>query len=154
MLLNIISVGNQPSSWESTGIDYYAKQIPKEVSLNFINVKGQQHPKRSKEEVLKLESKLISSKIDTNGDIVSWDSGGETLNNIEFSKFFEKSMLENTKLYFIIGGSFGIPRDILDNSNKIISLSSFTLPHRLFKIVLIEQIYRSFSILKNLPYHK
>jgi 23S rRNA (pseudouridine1915-N3)-methyltransferase len=149
MLLNIISVGNQPSSWESTGIDYYAKQIPKEVSLNFINVKGQQHPKRSKEEVLKLESKLISSKIDTNGYIVSWDSGGETLNNIEFSKFFE-----NTKLYFIIGGSFGIPRDILDNSNKIISLSSFTLPHRLFKIVLIEQIYRSFSILKNLPYHK
>lgn len=154
MLLNIISVGNQPSSWESTGIDYYAKQIPKEVSLNFINVKGQQHPKRSKEEVLKLESKLILSKIDPNGYIVSWDSGGETLNNIEFSKFFEKSMLENTKLYFIIGGSFGISRDILDNSNKIISLSSFTLPHRLFKIVLIEQIYRSFSILKNLPYHK
>ena len=86
--------------------------------------------------------------------IVCWDSSGESLNNFEFSKFFERSMLENMKLYFVIGGSFGIPRDILDKSNKTISISSFTLPHRLFKIVLIEQIYRSFSILKNLPYHK
>lgn len=154
MLLNIISVGNPPSSWETTGIEYYTKQIPKEVNLNFINIKGQQHPKRSTEEVLKLESKLISSKIDSNGYIVCWDAGGESLNNFEFSKFFEKSMLENMKLYFVIGGSFGISRDILDKSNKIISISSFTLPHRLFKIVLIEQIYRSFSILKNLPYHK
>ena len=154
MLLNIISVGNSPSSWESIGIEYYTKQIPKEVSLNFINVKGQQHPKRSIEEVLKLESKLISSKIDSNGYIVCWDSSGESLNNFEFSKFFEKSMLENRKLVFIIGGSFGIPKDILKKSNKIISVSNFTFPHRLFKIILIEQIYRSFSIINKLPYHK
>ena len=154
MLLNIISVGNQPSPWESTGIEYYTKQIPKEISLNFINVKGQQHPKRSIKEVLKLESKLISSKIDPNGYIVCWDSKGEMLDNFEFSKFFEKSLLQNIKLYFIIGGSFGLPLDILGKSNKIISISSLTLPHRLFKIVLLEQIFRSFSILKNLPYHK
>lgn len=154
MLLNIISVGNQPSSWELAGIEYYTKQLPKEIGLNFINVKGQQHPKRSTKEVLKLESKLIWSKIDSNGYIVCWDSSGETLNNFEFSKFFEKSMLENIKLYFIIGGSFGIPRDVLDKCNKIISISSLTMPHRLFKIVLVEQIFRSFSILKNLPYHK
>ena len=67
MLLNIISVGNSPSSWESTGIEYYTKQIPKEVSLNFINVKGQQHPKRSTEEVLKLESKLIKFRLTSLG---------------------------------------------------------------------------------------
>ena len=64
MILTIISVGNQPSTWEITGLDYYTKQLPKELKLNFINVKGQQHPKRSIEEVLRLESKLISSKID------------------------------------------------------------------------------------------
>jgi|TARA_Y100000389_G_C17264262_1_gene414608 23S rRNA (pseudouridine1915-N3)-methyltransferase len=154
MILSIISVGNQPSSWEQAGIEYYTKQFPKELNLKLTNVKGQQHPKRSKEEVLKLESKLISSKIDKNSYIVSWDSKGEKLNNDQLSKFFEQSMLENRKLDFIIGGSFGIPKDILKKSNKIISVSNFTFPHRLFKIILIEQIYRSFSIINKLPYHK
>ena len=154
MILTIISVGNQPSTWEIKGLDYYTKQLPKELKLNFINVKGQQHPKRSIDEVLRLESKLISSKIDKNSYIVCWDSKGKELNNHQFSKFFEQSMIENRKLYFIIGGSFGIPSDILEKSHKIISVSNFTFPHRLFKIVLVEQIYRSFSIINNLPYHK
>ena len=71
MLLNILSVGNKLSEWESAGISYYLKQLPKTVDINFINIKGQQHPKKSKNEILKSESEMIVSKIPTENFIDS-----------------------------------------------------------------------------------
>ena len=109
MVLNIISVGNKLTSWESQGIEYYQKQLPKNISLNFIDIKGQQHPKRSIDEVKKLESELILNKISEGDYLISWDSRGKKVDSKEFSKFFEDSMLTNLKLNFIIGGSFGLP---------------------------------------------
>jgi 23S rRNA (pseudouridine1915-N3)-methyltransferase len=154
MVLNIISVGNKLTPWESQGIAYYQKQLSKNISLNFIDIKGQQHPKRSIDEIKKLESELILSKISDDDYIISWDSRGKRINSNEFSKFFENSMLENLRLNFIIGGSFGLPEKIIEISDKVFSASSFTFPHRLFRIILVEQIYRSFSIINKAPYHK
>ena len=85
MVLNIISVGNKLTSWESQGIEYYQKQLPKNISLNFIDIKGQQHPKRSIDEVKKLESELILNKISDGGYIISWDSRGKKIGSKEFS---------------------------------------------------------------------
>ena len=154
MVLSIISVGSKLTSWESSGIDYYSKQFPKNTSLKFIEIKGQQHPKRSNEEVLKIESEMILSKIPSDHFIVSWDSKGELLDSIKFSEFFSESMLNNLKICFVIGGSFGLSKSITDRSDKVFSASYFTFPHRLFRIILIEQIYRAFSIINNAPYHK
>ena len=98
MLLNILSVGNKLSEWESAGISYYLKQLPKTVDNNFINIKGQQHPKKSKNEILKSESEMIVSKIPTENFIISWDSNGEKLNSIELSQFFERAMTNNIKI--------------------------------------------------------
>ena len=154
MVLNIISVGNKLTPWESQGIEYYQKQLPQNISLNFIDIKGQQHPKRSIDEVKKLESELILNKISDGDYIISWDSRGKKIDSKEFSKIFEDSMLKSLKLNFIIGGSFGLPEKIIEISDKVFSASSFTFPHRLFRIILVEQIYRSFSIINKAPYHK
>ena len=97
---------------------------------------------------------MIVSKIPTENFIISWDSNGEKLNSIELSQFFERAMTNNIKICFIIGGSFGLSREIIEKSDRVISASSLTFPHRLFRIILIEQIYRAFSIIKKLPYHK
>lgn len=67
---------------------------------------------------------------------------------------FERSMQTNAKICFVIGGSFGLSKDIKNLSDKVISASNFTFPHRLFRIILIEQIYRAVSIINNMPYHK
>ena len=154
MNLTIISIGNKLSPWELEGINYYTKQLKNKIDINFINIKGQQHPKRSIEEVLKLESEYILKKIPDDSFLISWDSNGDMVDSKEFSKIFENSMINNLKLCFLIGGSFGLDKNILNNSQKVLSASNFTFPHRLFRIILIEQIYRAFSIISNSPYHK
>ncbi|MFL2698380.1 MAG: 23S rRNA (pseudouridine(1915)-N(3))-methyltransferase RlmH [Gammaproteobacteria bacterium] len=154
MNLTIISIGNKLSPWELDGINYYTKQLKNKININFINIKGQQHPKRSIEEVLKLESDYILKKIPDNSFLISWDSSGDRVDSKEFSKVIENSMTNNLKLCLLIGGSFGLNKNILKNSQRVLSASNFTFPHRLFRIILIEQIYRAFSIINNSPYHK
>jgi 23S rRNA (pseudouridine1915-N3)-methyltransferase len=154
MNLTIISIGNKLSPWELDGINYYTKQIRNKININFINIKGQQHPKRSIEEVLKLESDYILKKIPDDSFLISWDSSGDKIDSKEFSKVIENSMTNNLKLCLLIGGSFGLDKNILKNSQIVLSASNFTFPHRLFRIILIEQIYRAFSIINNSPYHK
>jgi 23S rRNA (pseudouridine1915-N3)-methyltransferase len=154
MNLTIISIGNKLSPWELDGINYYTKQLKNKININFINIKGQQHPKRSIEEVLKLESDHILKKIPDDSFLISWDSSGDKVDSKEFSKVIENSMTNNLKLCLLIGGSFGLDKNILKNSQSVLSASNFTFPHRLFRIILIEQIYRAFSIINNSPYHK
>ena len=154
MNLTIISIGNKLSPWELDGINYYTKQLKNKININFINIKGQQHPKRSIEEVLKLESDQIIQKIPEESYLISWDSGGDRVCSENFSKIFENSMSNNLKICFVIGGSFGLDNNILKKSQKVLSASNFTFPHRLFRIILIEQIYRAFSIINKSPYHK
>ena len=154
MNLSIISVGNKPNKWELEGINHYLKQLNNHVKIDFINVKGQQNPKRSIEEVIKLEADLILKKIPSDSFLILCDMAGDKISSSEFSKIFENSMINNLKLCFVIGGSFGLDKNILNNSQKVLSASNFTFPHRLFRIILIEQIYRAFSIISNSPYHK
>lgn len=154
MNLTIISIGNKLSPWELDGINYYTKQLKNKININFINIKGQQHPKRSIEEVLKLEADQIIQKIPEESYLISWDSDGDRMSSEKFSKIFENSMSNNLKICFVIGGSFGLGKNILNKSQKVLSASNFTFPHRLFRIILIEQIYRAFSIINNSPYHK
>jgi 23S rRNA (pseudouridine1915-N3)-methyltransferase len=104
--------------------------------------------------VLKLESDQIIQKIPEESYLISWDSNGDRVCSEKFSKIFENSMSNNLKICFVIGGSFGLDKNILKKSQKVLSASNFTFPHRLFRIILIEQIYSAFSIINNSPYHK
>ena len=154
MTIKIISIGNKLNSWESESIDYYKKQLPKNLSLDFINLKSLQNPKLSKEEVIKKESELLLSKITKSDFIVSWDIKGDEISSEEFSNFISLCQQTNKSISFIIGGSFGLSSEIKKCSDKVFSASSFTIPHKLFRLILVEQIYRAHTIISNMPYHK
>ena len=154
MNLTIISVGNKPNKWELEGINHYLKQLKNNVRVDFINIKGQQNPKRSNAEVLKLEAELITEKIPSDSYLILCDMKGEKMSSRGLSMLFEKLIHENLKICFVVGGSFGISENLKIKSNKMLSASSFTFPHRLFRIILVEQIYRAISIINNAPYHK
>lgn len=154
MNLTIISVGNKPNKWELEGTNHYLKQLKNNVRVDFINIKGQQNPKRSTAEVLKLEAELITEKIPSDSYLILCDMKGEKMSSRGLSMLFEKLIHENLKICFVIGGSFGISENLKTKSNKMLSASNFTFPHRLFRIILVEQIYRAISIINNAPYHK
>ena len=120
-------------------INEYSKRIKYFVNFKFIEVKS-----------LKLEHiKKFKNKF-----IFALDEEGELLNSLEFANKIRGFMEDNLDIVFIIGDANGLPSDVIKNSNMVLSLSKLTLPHLLARVVLIEQLYRSFSIINNIPYHK
>lgn len=154
MNIKIISIGNKQNNWELEGEEYYIKQLPKNLNVNYLHIKGQQHPNMSKKEILQKESDLILSKISKKDYVVSWDAQGKDINSEDFSIFLSKCIESKKEIIFIIGGSLGLSNNVLNRSNLILSASLLTFPHRLFRLILMEQIYRAYTIINKKPYHK
>ena len=154
MIIKIISIGNKLNKRESEAIDFYLKQLPKNIKVDFVDLKSQQNPNYSIKEVVKKESQLINSKISDKDFVIAWDSSGEQISSKAFSKLIFKNREINNNISFIIGGSFGLSSNILNRSNQILSASLFTFPHKLFRLIIVEQIYRAHTIINNMPYHK
>ena len=154
MIIKIISIGNKLNKWESETIDFYLKQLPKNIKVDFVDLKSQQNPNYSIKEVVKKESQLINSKISDKDFVIAWDSSGEQISSKAFSKLIFKNREINNNISFIIGGSFGLSSNILNRANQILSASLFTFPHKLFRLIIVEQIYRAHTIINNMPYHK
>ena len=154
MLIKVITIGNKPNQWESKGIEFYTKQLPKNLTIEFVNLKSQQNPSYSLNEILERESDLILSKVLKDDYVISWDSGGEIINSKDFSSFILDCQRSKPNIVFIIGGSFGLSENVKQKSNKVFSASKLTFPHRIFRLLLVEQIYRAHSIISNMPYHK
>ncbi len=86
--------------------------------------------------------------------MISWDLDGDTINSKEFSNFILDCHKLRQKIIFIVGGSFGLSPNVIKRSDKVFSASKLTFPHRIFRLLLVEQIYRAHTIISNMPYHK
>ena len=153
MLIKIISIGSPPSSSVNTLIDEYTSRISNFTKIEWVN-----HQIKSKEKNIllkkELEAKKILSSINKNSFVIALDENGQPYNSRTFSTFIEQTMMHHSEMIFLIGGADGLSKDILKKCNKVLSLSSLTFPHQLVKVLIIEQIYRGFSIINNLPYHR
>ena len=153
MIIKIISIGSQPQKEINQLIESYTQKISAYSKVEWVNLQLKLKDKNIKIKK-ELESQNILSKIDSNAFIVSLDEKGQTFSSVELSQQVEKIMLNHSNINFIIGGADGLDQGILEKSNLVMSLSHLTLPHQLVKVFLIEQIYRSYSIINNLPYHR
>ena len=153
MIIKIISIGSQPSKEINHLIYSYSHKISAYSKIEWINLQLKSKDKNIKIKK-ELESQNILSKIDSNAFVISLDEKGQTFSSVEMSQQLEKIMLNHSNINFIIGGADGLDQAVLDKSNLVMSLSNLTLPHQLVKVFLIEQIYRSYSIINNLPYHR
>ncbi len=154
MRIKIISIGKKMRSWEKESIDYYLKQLPSNLTIDFVNIGGLQHPKSSKKEIIEKESRMLIEKISKDDLVIAWDSCGEQISSENFASFLSESFEINKSICFLIGGSFGLSAEIKKKSNEVFSASLLTFPHRLFRLILVEQIYRAHTIAINMPYHK
>ena len=104
---------------------------------------------------LPIEEKRILSRIGTNDFVVGLAIKGDMLSSEQFADKLDHWMTyEKKDITFIIGGSYGFTESIYNRCNYLLSFSKMTFPHQLMRLVLVEQIYRGFQILKGHPYHK
>ncbi|MCL1902947.1 MAG: 23S rRNA (pseudouridine(1915)-N(3))-methyltransferase RlmH [Oscillospiraceae bacterium] len=140
MNFTVISVGRLKESYFAEAVDEYAKRIGAFGKVKLIDVK---------------DDSAILQKIPSGAYIFALCIEGDSFSSDEFSATLEKIYLSEKKgICFIIGGSDGLPTEIKEISDKKFSMSKMTFPHRLAKVMLLEQIYRALSIQNNRKYHK
>tara|TARA_B100001115_G_C15735901_1_gene358753 strand:+ start:357 stop:821 length:465 start_codon:yes stop_codon:yes gene_type:complete len=106
------------------------------------------------DKVKKNESEAIKKIINNNDYVILLDSEGSSFNSVDFSKKISKLMIRSTKrVVFVTGGAFGFHDEIYEIANEKISLSQMTFTHQMVRLIFVEQLYRSFTILNNQPYH-
>lgn len=157
--ITIISVGKLKEKYLKLGIEEYAKRLGAYTKLDLIEVPDEKAPEQlsdaEMEIVKKKESERILAKVPQDAYVFALAIEGKQRTSEEMSKEIENLLTYgHSKQVFVIGGSLGLHEDVLKRADTKISFGKMTLPHQLMKLVLVEQIYRSFRIMKNEPYHK
>ncbi len=144
-MIKIICIGKLKEKYLKEGIDDYLKRISKYHKINIIELPDSD---------IETEGNEILKHIDSKDYLIANAIEGNELSSVELAEKIDKIFITNPVITFIIGGSNGIREDIKKMCNYNLSFSKMTYPHGLFRMILLEQIYRSFKILNNESYHK
>lgn len=144
-MIKIICVGKLKEQYLKDGINDYLKRINKYHKINIIELPDSN---------IQNEGNEILKHIDNKDYLIAMCIEGNELSSKELSQKLDKTFITNPNITFIIGGSDGIIEDIKNKCHYKLSFSKLTYPHGLFRLILLEQIYRSFKILNNESYHK
>lgn len=144
-MIKIISIGKIKEDYLKQGIQDYLTRINKYHKIELIELLDSNIDK---------EKELILKHINQKDYLITLEIEGNTPTSIELANKIDKIFITNPNITFIIGGSDGLHQDIKNISNYSLSFSKLTFPHRLFRLILLEQIYRCFKIINNETYHK
>ncbi len=138
--IKIFAVGKKPDPWIQQGLSMYTERLKSFLAIDWIYAK---------------DDEALTRYLIKEPQFVCLDLKGKPLSSPEFSTLLHNELEKNgSKIVFVIGGSGGLTRQILQQASHLISLSTFTFTHQLAKLVLIEQLYRSIQIINGSPYHK
>ena len=158
MKLKIISIGqlkNNPILEIQKDYESRILNLSKSVGIKNLEIKELPVSKKSSiKERQKEEAKIISQHIKQDNLNVFLDGKGENINSVDISQIISKSSFDGKDLVFFIGGPDGFDEKIIKVANKTVSFGRVTWPHKLIRIMLLEQLYRGITILNNHPYHR
>ncbi len=154
MRINLIAVGKKMPYWIANGIEHYKKQLPKNYNFVITTIESQSRKSNSPDQTKSLEERLILEAASDSTLLIALDEQGKQRTSKELSKSIEKWQLNAESVALIIGGADGLSSELKQKCNLIWGLSSFTLTHSMARLLLVEQIYRGYSLLSNHPYHR
>src|SRR5574344_295048 len=147
-MIKIICVGKVKEQFFRDAINEYLKRLSKYTKLEIIELIDENNGN-----ILKKESESILKNINDKDYVITLEIEGKEVNSLELSKKIEETLIINSNIVFVIGGSLGLDNSVKSRSNYKLSFSKLTFPHQLFRVILLEQIYRSFKIINNESYH-
>lgn len=159
MKIKIITVGKLKEKYLKQGIDEYSKRLSRYCKLEMIEVPDEKVPETlsqvEMDQVKEKEGQRILNKVSDQDYVFALAIEGKQLSSEEFANELDKLTTRGkSQFVFIIGGSLGLSTEVMQRSNEKLSFGRLTYPHQLMKLVLTEQIYRTFRINNGEPYHK
>jgi 23S rRNA (pseudouridine1915-N3)-methyltransferase len=151
--ITIVSIGKKNDLLDKEVLRYM-KLLSPFASMNSLLIKPLSASENQERDLQIREGKLLQSKWPPESYPVALSEEGKPMTSIGFSRWLYSHLQSNRKMTFTIGGAYGLSLDVKRQCKEVVSLSSLTLPHKLCMVVLIEQIYRAFTILHHHPYHK
>lgn len=159
MNIKIICVGKIKESYIRDAIAEYSKRLSRYCKLSIVEVADEKTPDGQSqaldERIKNIEGERILKSINSGDYVIACDLGGKMLDSVGLSKEIDNLGIGGySDIDFIIGGSLGISGDVLNRADYKLCFSKMTFPHQLMRVILLEQIYRSYRIINNEPYHK
>ncbi|WZL73075.1 23S rRNA (pseudouridine(1915)-N(3))-methyltransferase RlmH [Clostridiaceae bacterium 35-E11] len=159
MNITIISVGKIKEKYLVNAINEYKKRLSRYCKLNIIEVADEKAPEnlsdKEMEQVKQVEGENILKHIKEGMHVIALDIQGKMLSSEAFADKIESLGIQgHSNIAFVIGGSLGLSQEIRTRANFRLSFSPMTFPHQLMRVILLEQIYRGFRIVRGEPYHK
>jgi 23S rRNA (pseudouridine1915-N3)-methyltransferase len=157
--ITLITVGKIKEKYLKDAIAEYSKRLSKYCKLEVIEVADEKTPDQASEnveqQIRKKEGERILRYVKEDAYVITLEIGGTMLDSVAFAKKIETLGVQGkSHIIFIIGGSIGLGEDVLKRSDYGLSFSKMTFPHQLMRVILLEQVYRSYRIIEGAPYHK
>lgn len=154
MRLVIVAVGQRVPDWAQTAWDDYAKRFPHELKIELKAVKTEPRGSKTVEQLYAAERKRIEEAIPKGTRIVALDERGTSLRTTALAERLKEWQLAGGDVALVIGGPDGLDPEFRQAAHERVRLSDLTLPHAMVRVLLIEQLYRAWSINANHPYHR
>ena len=159
MKITVITVGKIKEKYLKDAIAEYSKRLSKYCKLEIVEVADEKTPDNASEvvedSIRSKEAERILKYVKDDAYVITLEIGGKQLSSEELADKIDKLGIQGTShIIFIIGGSIGLGKEVLNKSNYALSFSKMTFPHQLMRVILLEQVYRSYRIISNEPYHK
>ena len=151
-MIKIICVGKIKEKYLKDAISEYQKRLSKYTKIEIIELNDISN--LNKNDIIEKEGINILNHIKDKDYVITLDINGVKMDSVTFADTLSKTLIINSNIVFIVGGSYGLSNSVSNRSNFKLSFSDLTFPHQLFRVILLEQIYRAFKINKNEEYHK
>ena len=159
MQVKVIAVGKLKEKYLKKGIEEYAKRLGAYTKFEIVEEADEEAPENLSQaemnQVKALEGDRILQKLSSQEVVFALDLNGKQMTSEDFAQTLEDKMTYGqSKLTFIIGGSLGLSQEVLDRAQHRLSFGPMTFPHQVMRLIIAEQVYRAFRIIRNEPYHK
>jgi 23S rRNA (pseudouridine1915-N3)-methyltransferase len=155
MRTHLVAVGKRMPAWVTAGFNEYNKRLPRELQLNLVEIAPVVRSKSTTtQNIMSEEARRIRAAVPQNAMLIALDEHGTKFDSATLSRKIETWSRQGQDLAFIIGGADGLDAELKQKADMLWSLSPMTLPHALTRVILVEQIYRAWTILQKHPYHR
>jgi 23S rRNA (pseudouridine1915-N3)-methyltransferase len=153
--IRIVTSGKDKDRWITEGVDHYGKLLARYANLEFRIIRDVKVPSSLSPKAVKSRQSPRYKKEIKKGVVVALSDRGKRYDSAAFAKFLERVQTAGgDTLQFLIGGPYGLDESLIEEADYVLSLSKMTFSHQLVRLILLEQLYRGFSILSGTAYHK